>query len=83
MPKPYAERLRRNLLALAHKKGLTLEKLALEADVSKSHLSLIISGHTGASLEALQRLSGVLEVDIVDILAPIKKRPGQSSQTKP
>ena len=46
MPKAYAERLRRNLLALAHKKGLTLEKLALEADLSKSHLSLIISGHT-------------------------------------
>jgi transcriptional regulator with XRE-family HTH domain len=74
MPKPLAERLRRNLLSLAHKKGLTIEKLALEAELSKSHLSLIISGHSSISLAALERLAEVLEVDVVDVLAPVKKR---------
>lgn len=74
MAKPFSERLRRNLLSLAHKRHLTLEKLALEAELSKSHLSLVISGHSSISLDALERLAEVLEVDVVDILAPIGRR---------
>jgi transcriptional regulator with XRE-family HTH domain len=72
--KPYVDRLRQNLLALTRERGMTLEKLALEAEISKSHLSMILGGHSSPSLKTLQDVSEVLKVDILDLLATVKRR---------
>jgi transcriptional regulator with XRE-family HTH domain len=72
--KPYVDRLRESLLTLTRERGMTFEKLALEAEISKSHLSMILGGQSSPSLTTLQAISAALGVDIVDLLAPIKRR---------
>ena len=70
MKKPYSDRIRKNILALARRKGLTIEKVAVESDMSKSFLSEVISGRSSISLNKLKHLAEALDVDIVDLLKP-------------
>jgi transcriptional regulator with XRE-family HTH domain len=68
MKKPYFGRLKKNILALAGQKGLTLEKLAIETDLSKSFISEFLAGKSSPSLETLKKIANALDVDVVDLL---------------
>ncbi len=70
MKKPYSDRLRKNLLALSRRRNITFEKLAIEADFSKSSISKIMAGQQSISLGALKRIAEALKVDVVDLLKP-------------
>jgi transcriptional regulator with XRE-family HTH domain len=68
--KPYQQRLRKNVLRLVRQKNLTLEKMAVEADLTSSFVSQVIAGRSSISLAALQRIAQVLEVDVTELLKP-------------
>ena len=67
-PDPHAEAIGRRIKVLREEAGLTLEKLAYEADCSKGHLSNLERGlvmPTVATLQALAERLGVLVADLV------------------
>jgi len=66
--KPFQRRIRKNILRLAGAKNITLERLALEADLTSSFVSQVLAGRSSISLAALERLATVLEVDITELL---------------
>ena len=68
--KPFQRRLRKNLLRLVSQKNMTLERMAVEADLTSSFVSQVLAGRSSISLAALERLAGVLEVDITELLKP-------------
>ena len=68
--KPFQKRLRKNLLRLVSQKDMTLERLALEADLTSSFVSQVLAGRSSISLAALERVATVLEVDITELLQP-------------
>jgi transcriptional regulator with XRE-family HTH domain len=58
------QRVSKNISALLSAKKLTAEGLAHSLDVDKAHISRIISGKKRASLNLLERIAEILEVDI-------------------
>ena len=72
LPKLLGKRIRQ----LREEKGLTLEKTAYEAGVSKGHLSDIENGKKSPSLLFLQTLADELEVEMFDLFT----FPGENSR---
>ena len=70
MKKPYADRLRKNILELVRQRGLTVEKLGIESELSKTFLSQVVLGQSSISLASLKKLADALGVDIVDLVKP-------------
>jgi transcriptional regulator with XRE-family HTH domain len=70
LAKPFQRRLRKNLLRLVALRKMTLERLAVEADLTSSFVSQVLAGRSSISLAALERLATVLEVDITELLKP-------------
>ena len=68
--KPFQGRLRKNVLRLARQRKMTLEKMAVEADLTSSFVSQVLAGRSSISLAALERIAVVLEVDITALLKP-------------
>lgn len=50
------------------KQKLTMEALAIEVEVDKSHMSRILSGKGKASLDLVQRIADALHVDVTKLL---------------
>jgi len=68
--KPFQVRLKKNILHFAQAQRVSLEHLAVEADLTSSFLSQVVLGRSSISLAALERVAQVLGVDIVDLLQP-------------
>lgn len=60
----------RNLELIRIAKGYTQENLALDADVARSYLSNLKSGTNSATLEMVDKLARVLEVEAWQLLLP-------------
>lgn len=77
----------RNLELVRIAKGYTQENLALDADVARSYLSNLKSGTNSATLEMVDKLARVLEVESWQLLLPdltvVSVEPGQETSTDP
>lgn len=60
----------RNLELIRVAKGYTQENLALDADISRSHLFNLKSGANSSTLEMLRKIAEVLEVEPWLLLVP-------------
>jgi transcriptional regulator with XRE-family HTH domain len=67
-----------NLRRLRHKKGLSQDDLAYEAEVSRSYLSQLEKGAFYASLKIIGRLAEALGVEPAELL----KLPAGNNRTK-
>jgi transcriptional regulator with XRE-family HTH domain len=57
-----------NLRRLRHKRGLSQESLAYEADVNRTYLSKLEKGVSHVGLEIVGKLAEVLEVEPAEFL---------------
>jgi len=64
-----------NLRRLRHKRGLSQEDLAHEADVNRTYMSKLEKGGSYPGLEIIGKLAAVLEVEPAELL----KMPGGRS----
>ena len=58
----------RNVLELREGAGMSQEKLAALAAVSRGYLSRIESGHVNVTLATIVRIANVFEVGVIDLL---------------
>lgn len=65
--KSLSKRIGAKITLIRNKRGLTLEKLAYENDISKGYLSELESGKKLPSLKMLERIAEALEVDIKEL----------------
>jgi transcriptional regulator with XRE-family HTH domain len=61
------KRVSSNIRRLLDKKGLTMEQLAIEAEIDTGNLSRVISGKRYPSLALLQKIADALQVDVVEL----------------
>lgn len=66
------QRIARNLRNLRLERGLPQDQLAANAGISQTFLSQVESGKRNVSVDTLECLANVLNVDIVDILSPFQ-----------
>lgn len=59
----------RNLRNLRAERGLSQEKLALEAGIDRSYVSLLETEKYAASIDVIEKLAMVLKVDASQLLA--------------
>lgn len=52
--------------------GLSQEKLAFEADVDRTYISMLERGKRGVTVNTLLKLTRALNVDIVDFIKTVK-----------
>ncbi len=64
----------RNLRRLRHEKSLSQEELAHLAGVNRTYLSKLETGATYVGLEIIGKLAGVLDIEPMNLLAPLPKR---------
>jgi transcriptional regulator with XRE-family HTH domain len=57
-----------NLRRLRHKRGLSQEDLAHEADVNRTYMSKLEKGGSFVGLEIIGKLANVLEVEPAELL---------------
>lgn len=60
----------RNLELIRVARGYTQENLALDAEISRSHLANLKSGSNSSTLETLSKIAAVLEVEPWLLLVP-------------
>jgi transcriptional regulator with XRE-family HTH domain len=65
--KPTNRRISENIGRLIKKKGWTIEKLALEADLANGNLYNMMNGKINFTLRALVRIEGALGTDISEL----------------
>jgi DNA-binding XRE family transcriptional regulator len=70
MLNPYTERIGHNVRRLAKERGWPLERVALEAGVSRSHFFYVLSGRRNPSLGTLKKLADALHVDVSKLWKP-------------
>ena len=58
-----------NLRRLRHRRGLSQEDLAHEADVNRTYMSKLEKGASYPGLEIIGKLAAVLEVEPADLLS--------------
>ncbi len=69
------EVLARNLRRLRSERGLSQERLALEAGIDRSYVSLLETEKYSATVDMVEKLAAVLKVDPIGLLtAPQKVR---------
>lgn len=68
-----------NLRRLRHKRGLSQEDLAHEADINRTYMSKLEKGGSFAGLEIIGKLATVLDVEPAELLKipPSKKVRGR------
>lgn len=64
------ERVARNLREWRLKRAMTQEQLSLGAGITQTFLSQVESGRRNVSIDTLEKLAVVLEIDIVELLLP-------------
>ena len=62
------EALAQNLRAYRHAKGLSQEELAHRADIDRTYISALERSVYAASIDVLDRLAKVLEIETADLL---------------
>jgi len=70
MPKPYADRLERNIRKFVKKRGLTMETVALDSGLSRGYFFDILMGRRSPGLSSLGKIALALEIDVSDLLKP-------------
>lgn len=60
--------LARNLRRLRSERGLSQERLALEAEIDRSYVSLLETEKYSATIDMVERLAAVLKVDPLSLL---------------
>jgi transcriptional regulator with XRE-family HTH domain len=69
----------RNLRKARHAKGLSQEALAHEAEVDRTYISALERGVYGATIDMVDKLATVLDVEASTLLErPPKQRPRRS-----
>ena len=69
----------RNLRRARHEKGLSQEALAYEAEVDRTYISALERGVYGATIDMVDKLATVLNVEASTLLErPPKQRPRRS-----
>lgn len=63
------DRVRKNIVKLRQEKGWTQEKLAIEADISKSTLCTIESGKQNPTIVTIEKIAKALKVKLVEIIS--------------
>lgn len=58
----------RNLRTTRQARGLSQEALALQADVDRTYISALERGVYSATIDMIEKLAGVLEVDAASLL---------------
>lgn len=72
------------LRELRKQRGLSQERLALEAELERNYISLLERGLNSASLKTLFKLSPVLGVSVSQMLEQVEQRlAGRRSGRKP
>lgn len=61
------KRLIANIRAILEKKDMTMEKLAFESGITKSHLSKVMSGQRNLGLENIDKIADTLGVDVEEL----------------
>lgn len=82
------ERVAWNLRRIRTGQGISQERLADEAGLDRKYVGVLERRESGATVDVLERLAGVLRVDIRDLLdapvegapAPAPLRPGRRPQ---
>jgi transcriptional regulator with XRE-family HTH domain len=64
------KRLVKNVKKHSKAKKMTFERLAVELDKDKAHLSRVLSGNKKANLDLVQRLADALGVDVQKLFKP-------------
>jgi len=67
MKNPYADRIERNIRRLVKRQGWPLEKVALEAGLSRSHFFYILTGKRTPSMVTLKKISDAFKVDVSEL----------------
>jgi transcriptional regulator with XRE-family HTH domain len=67
MKNPYADRIERNIRRLVKKQDWPLEKVALEAGLSRSHFFYILTGKRTPSMVTLKKISDAFKVDVSEL----------------
>lgn len=67
MKNPFAERIDRNVRRLVKRRGWTLEQVALEASMSRSHFFYVLRGERNPSMLALKKIADAFRVDISEL----------------
>lgn len=67
MKNPYAERIARNVRRLVKKRGWTLEQVALEAGLSRSHFFYVLTGQRTPSMMTLKKITDAFRVDVSEL----------------
>lgn len=68
MRNPFAERIDRNVRRLVKRRAWTLEQVALEAGLSRSHLFYVLTGKRTPSLVTLKKIADAFRVDVTELL---------------
>lgn len=68
------DRIARNLRNLRLQRKMSQEELASGADITQSFLSQVESAKRNVSIDTIERLADVLNVDVLDILAHVQIR---------
>lgn len=67
-------RVRQNIIRIRQEKGYTQERLAYEAGISKGYLNEFENGKKGVSVTTLDKLTDVLDVDVIEFFRKPKKK---------
>jgi HTH-type transcriptional regulator, cell division transcriptional repressor len=78
----HAERFAENVRRLRRRAGISAERLADRAQISRAHISNIENGRVGPRLGTLIRLIGSLDTTPDEILDGISWRPGGDDEDR-
>lgn len=67
MKNPFAERLEKNVRRLVRERAWALEKVALEAGMSRSHFFYILTGQRTPSMVTLKKIADAFKVDVSEL----------------
>jgi transcriptional regulator with XRE-family HTH domain len=67
MENPYAQRLEKNIRRLVKKRLWSLEQVALESGLSRSHFFYILAGRRTPSMATLKKIADAFEVDVSEL----------------
>jgi transcriptional regulator with XRE-family HTH domain len=71
-----------NIQRLRRERGISQEELAFQAPSSRSYLSGVESGRRNASLQLLENIARVLDVEVIDFFAALPGHRSQNNQAK-
>jgi transcriptional regulator with XRE-family HTH domain len=70
MPKPYADRLERNIRKYVKKRGRTMESVALDSGLSRGYFFDILMGRRSPGLASMGKIAETLDIDVSELLNP-------------